>query len=114
MKLNDAVTALGALAQPARLKVFRLLVKQGAEGICAGDLAKHFSLPKPTLSFHLKELANAGLIESRRDGRSIIYCLRTNGMRQLMKFLAQDCCQGRPELCLPEPCSGTSCETTKH
>ena len=113
MKLTDAVSALGALAQPARLKIFRLLVICGGEGICAGDLAKSFGLPKPTLSFHLKELTNAGLIGSSRDGRSIIYRLRPNGMRRLMLFLTEDCCQGRPELCLPDSCSRGDCKTTK-
>ena len=109
MKLNDAVSALAALSQPARLKIFRLLVRQGEEGVCAGDLAKKFSLPKPTLSFHLKELSNAGLIGSRRDGRSIIYFLRPNGIRQVMRFLTEDCCQGRPELCMPEICAEETC-----
>lgn len=101
MKLIDAVATLGALAQPARLKIFRQLVRSDADGICAGDLARRLALPKPTLSFHLKELANAGLIESRREGRSIYYRLCPNRVRQLMKFLTEDCCQGRPELCLP-------------
>ena len=61
MKLNDAVTVLGSLAQQARLKIFRLLVKQGEDGLCAGDISKKLGVPKPTLSFHLKELVNAGL-----------------------------------------------------
>ena len=105
MKLNGAVSALASLAQPTRLKIFRLLVRSGDTGICAGDLAKRFGLPKPTLSFHLKELVNAGLVESGREGRSIIYRLRKNGIRQLMSFLTEDCCQGRPELCMPDRCS---------
>lgn len=100
MKLNEAVTSLAALAQPARLKIFRSLVKVGEVGMCAGDLAEQLELPKPTLSFHLKELVHAGLIDSRREGRSIIYQLRVEGMRKLMTFLSDDCCQGRPELCL--------------
>ena len=101
MKLFDAANALSALAQPSRLEVFRLLVRSGEEGICAGDISKHLNIPKPTLSFHLKELAQAGLVDSRRDGRSIIYRLNVTGMKDLMSFLTEDCCQGRPELCQP-------------
>jgi len=101
MELNDAVTALSALAQPSRLQLFRLLARQGEQGLCAGDISEKLSVPKPTLSFHLKELNHAGLIESQRDGRSIIYRLRVNGMRKLMAFLSEDCCQGHPELCTP-------------
>lgn len=100
MELNEAVTSLAALAQPARLKIFRSLVRVGEAGMCAGDLAEELDLPKPTLSFHLKELVHAGLIDSCREGRSIIYQLRVEGMRDLMTFLSDDCCQGRPELCL--------------
>ena len=102
MELDEAVTALAALAQPARLKIFRYLVRVGNSGVCAGDIAEEFGLPKPTLSFHLKELVHAGLIDSHREGRSIIYQLRVDGMSELMTFLSDDCCQGRPELCLQE------------
>ncbi|HQZ26509.1 MAG: helix-turn-helix transcriptional regulator [Verrucomicrobiales bacterium] len=109
MKLNDAVDALGALAQPARLKVFRLLVKSGEEGMCAGDLSKRLDVPKPTMSFHLKELTNAGLISATRDGRAITYTIRKKGIQQLMTFLTEDCCQGRPELCLPKACAEQEC-----
>lgn len=101
MKLIEAATAMSALAQPNRLEVFRLLVRCGEEGMCAGDISEHLSIPKPTLSFHLKELSHAGLISSTRDGRSIIYRLNVNGMKDLMTFLTEDCCQGRPELCTP-------------
>ena len=113
MKLNDAVQTLSALAQPARLKAFRLLVRDGERGMCAGDLAKRLGLPKPTLSFHLKELSNAGLIDASRDGRSIIYRLRKEGIRRLMQFLTEDCCQGRPELCLPDNCAAEACSTSR-
>lgn len=112
MKINDAVSALGALAQPARLRIFRLLVRSGDDGMCAGDLAKRLRLPKPTLSFHLKELNNAGLIDASRDGRSIIYRLRKEGIQRLMHFLTEDCCQGRPELCLPESCATEVCSAS--
>ncbi|MBT8037699.1 MAG: metalloregulator ArsR/SmtB family transcription factor [Verrucomicrobiae bacterium] len=101
MKPNEAVTALSALAQPTRLDIFRLLVRHGERGLCAGDISQQLETPKPTLSFHLKELSHAGLIESDRVGRSITYRLRISGMRDLMAFLSDDCCQGRPELCTP-------------
>lgn len=104
MKLNDAVTALASLAQPARLKVFRLLVKSPEGGLCAGDISRKVGLPKPTLSFHLKELSRAGLITSEREGRSIKFAVRERGIQQLMTFLTEDCCQGRPELCMPWKC----------
>ena len=105
MKLNDAVNTLAALAQPARLKVFRLLVKSAEGGLCAGDISRKLGIPKPTLSFHLKELSHAGLITSEREGRSIKFAIREKGIQQLMIFLTEDCCQGRPELCLPGKCT---------
>lgn len=105
MEINEAVTALSALAQPARLRIFRHLAKQKEEDrICAGDLSKLLDLPKPTLSFHLKELNQAGLINSEREGRSILYSPNPGGIQRLMSFLTEDCCQGRPELCLPDSC----------
>ncbi|MFT4640464.1 MAG: ArsR family transcriptional regulator [Verrucomicrobiales bacterium] len=106
MKLLEAASALGALAQPSRLEVFRLLVRSG-QGLCAGEIAAQLDVPKPTLSFHLKELTHAGLITAQREGRSIHYQIHVDGMRDLMAFLTEDCCQGRPELCLP---SSTCCE----
>ncbi len=106
MKIDDAVNALGSLAQPARLKVFRLLVKLGDEGMSAGEISSKLQIAKSTLSFHLKELVHADLIESQRRGRTITYRLKPRGMQQLMTFLTEDCCQGRPDLCLPEACQG--------
>ncbi len=104
MELDEAVTALASLAQPARLRVFRLLVAAGDGGLCAGELSDGLQVPKNTLSFHLKELVHSGLIDSERNGRSITYRLRPDGIRQLMHFLTEDCCQGRPDLCLPGAC----------
>lgn len=101
MELTEAVTSLAALAQPARLGVFRMLVKAGGEGTCAGEIADHLSIPKATLSFHLKELTHSGLVERRREGRSIFYRLRPEKIRDLMAYLIEDCCEGRSELCLP-------------
>ncbi|MFC1757426.1 ArsR/SmtB family transcription factor [Planctomycetota bacterium] len=99
--MRDAVTALSALAQESRLRVFRLLVKTGIEGLPAGEIAEELDIPPATLSFHLKELSNACLVESERDGRSIIYRLQVDGIRELVSFVTEDCCQGRPELCMP-------------
>ena len=99
MELRQAVIALTALAQESRLRVFRLLVPAGEAGLPAGEIAERLDIPPATLTFHLKELSHAGLVESRREGRSIIYSLRCDGMSQLLKFLAQDCCKGQPELC---------------
>ena len=99
MKIKQAVAALTALAQDSRLRVFRLLVPAGGEGVAAGEIAEQLGIPAATLTFHLKELSHAGLVESRREGRSIIYSLRVDGMRDLLTFLARDCCNGQPELC---------------
>jgi len=99
MEINQAVRALTSLAHSSRLEVFRLLVSQGR--LCAGELAERMELPKPTLSFHLKELTRSGLIDAEREGRAIYYGVCAPGFRALMDFLAEDCCQGRPELCLP-------------
>lgn len=110
MELKQATLALSALAQPSRLEVFRLLVRSDTE-LSAGEIADNLDVPKPTLSFHLKELNHAGLIEARRDGRSINYRVRVEGVRKLLGFLTEDCCQGRPELCIPtseECCTATN------
>jgi ArsR family transcriptional regulator, arsenate/arsenite/antimonite-responsive transcriptional repressor len=99
MEIKQAVIALTALAQESRLRVFRLLVPAGTDGLPAGEIAERLGIPSATLTFHLKELTHAGLVESRREGRSIIYYLRCDGMRDLLTFLARDCCKGHPELC---------------
>jgi DNA-binding transcriptional ArsR family regulator len=100
MELKQAVIALTALAQETRLKIFRLLVPAGGDGIPAGEIAERLQIPSATLTFHLKELTHAGLVESRREGRSIIYSLKCDGMQSLLTFLAKDCCQGQPDLCI--------------
>lgn len=101
MKTQDAVVKLGALSQESRLEIFRLLVRQGQQGMSAGKIAEEMKIQPNTLSFHLKELTAAGLIQNERQGRSIIYSLVVEGMRDLIQFLTEDCCQGRPELCNP-------------
>lgn len=99
MEMKDAVRTLTALAQDSRLEVFRLLVRSGTEGLSAGTISEYLDIPPPTLSFHLTHLANAKLVEAHREGRSMIYTLKIEGIRELMAFLTEDCCQGRPELC---------------
>jgi DNA-binding transcriptional ArsR family regulator len=101
MKTNQAVAALSALAQDSRLRLFRLLVRVGPEGMSAGAIANRLRIPPATLSFHLKDLVHAGLITARRNGRSIVYALRVEGIRALLAFLVADCCKGQPELCAP-------------
>src|SRR3546814_626082 len=101
MEMKQAIDALAALAQESRLAVFRLLVREGLDGLSAGAIADVLAIPAPTLSFHLNQLSAAGLVVSRRDGRSIIYAANHPRMRDLLGFLVDDCCQGRPELCAP-------------
>ncbi|MBV9989920.1 MAG: helix-turn-helix transcriptional regulator [Alphaproteobacteria bacterium] len=101
METTTAVKRLSALAQEARLDVFRLLVKAGPEGRAAGEIARALDVAPNTLSAQLLVLSNAGLIGARRDGRSIIYSVRFDAMRELLGFLTQDCCGGRPEICAP-------------
>ena len=102
MEQQVAVEALGALAQEARLTVFRLLVKAGPDGMTAGDIAAAVGLAASTMSHHLGALERAGLAQSRRAGRSVIYAADYAGTRRLLAFLMEDCCQGRPELLGPD------------
>lgn len=99
--MNNAVASLSALAHPGRLAAYRLLVKAGPEGMAAGEAARRLEVPANTLSTHLNLLGQAGLVQSRRDGRSIIYSARFDRMGALMAFLAEDCCGGAPEVCGP-------------
>jgi ArsR family transcriptional regulator, arsenate/arsenite/antimonite-responsive transcriptional repressor len=100
MKVKTAVTALAALAQETRLSIFRLLVEAGPEGVSAGRIGETLKVPAATLSFHLKELARAGLASSRQERQFIYYAVDFERMAQLMTFLTQNCCQGMPEKCL--------------
>lgn len=101
MESNIAVQRLSALAHESRLSVFRYLVRKGPEGAPAGEIARTLKIAPNTLSTHLSLLTNSGLTQSRRKGRSIIYSTQYEGMSELMIYLAEDCCQGRPELCAP-------------
>jgi ArsR family transcriptional regulator, arsenate/arsenite/antimonite-responsive transcriptional repressor len=95
----DAVRAFGALANPHRLSVFRALVRVGPEGLPAGELAKSAGIAASTLTFHCKELERAGLIHCWREGRFIRSAIHVANMRDLISYLTEDCCAGRPDLC---------------
>lgn len=97
--MKAAVTALSALAHQGRLSVFRMLVQAGGEGVPAGEIARRLGVPPNTLSANLTILANAGLVDSRREGRSIIYTATYAHMTALLEYLVQDCCGGSPEIC---------------
>lgn len=101
MELKNATNALAALGQPTRLSVFRLLVEAGPEGRMPGEIAEALSLPRPTLSFHLKELAAAGLIQGETRGRYICYRADFDAMNGLIEFLTRNCCGGDQSRCLP-------------
>ena len=109
MQLPTAVEALSALAHGHRLTAFRLLVRAGGEGLPAGEIARELGVLPNTLSTHLAILGHAGLVQSRRDGRSVIYTADYDGMRSLLGFLVADCCAGRPEICAPLADAAQSC-----
>ena len=91
---KQALAALAALAQETRLAIFRLLVETGPEGLQVGAIAERLSLANATLSFHLKELANAGLIVAAPNGRAIIYSANFKTMNALLDYLTENCCAG--------------------
>jgi DNA-binding transcriptional ArsR family regulator len=101
MEKATAIEALGALAHDGRLDVFRLLVVAGPEGMAAGEIARETGAVPSTLSANLSILSRAGLVSARREGRSIIYTAAYGQMRDLLGFLMEDCCGGKPEICAP-------------
>lgn len=101
METKTAVLALASLAQETRLSAFRLLVGAGPGGLPAGEIASQLGVPPATLSFHLKELANANLVSSRVNGRYVIYQADFAAMNALIAYLGEHCCGGQPELCQP-------------
>jgi DNA-binding transcriptional ArsR family regulator len=107
MEEQDVVRSLAALAQPARLQVFRALVIAGPRGMTPSVMAEGSGIPANTLSFHLKELLNAGLVTQERQGRNLIYRASFEHMNALLGYLTENCCQG--EACAVDasvtPCS---------
>lgn len=102
MKSNDALNAFAALAQDSRLCVFRLLVRNAPDGLTVGVMSEQLALPVPTLSFHLKTLAQAGLVSTVKEGRYVRYRAEIEAINALIAFLTDDCCGGHPELCSPK------------
>ena len=94
MKPAQAVKALAALAQDTRLAVFRLLVQAGPEGLAAGVISAKLKLPAATASFHLAQLASAGLVKSRSEGRFVFYSVELARMNEVLSYLTENCCGG--------------------
>jgi DNA-binding transcriptional ArsR family regulator len=101
MDKNLALSALAALGQETRLDVFRLLVQAGPAGIAAGEIAEHLGKLQNTMSAHLKTLSHARLVRTEREGRVVRYFADMTSFRDLLAYLMEDCCNGRPELCRP-------------
>lgn len=107
MEMPEALERLSALSHDTRLSVYRLLMQNGPAGLPAGEIAARLELPAATLSFHLNHLRQARLIGVQRRGRSLIYAADFAGMRALLAYLSENCCQGQPAICgLPvAPCA---------
>ena len=111
MEMKHAVASLSALAHEGRLAIFRMLVQAGPEGIAAGDIARRLAVPPSSLSANLTVLSHAGLVASRRYGRSVIYSAQYPKMTALLAYLLEDCCGGSPEICQPlaQTLANTAC-----
>ena len=107
MRADSAIEALGALAQEHRLALFRLLVQAGDTGMAAGAIAERLGVPNSSLSFHLTQLRNAGLIAQERQHRSLIYRANYPAMNALVDYLMENCCAGADcgaaSACEPNP-----------
>lgn len=113
MNRSQAVSAFAALSQDTRLGIVRLLVKAGPKGIAAGEVADEIGVSASNLSFHLKELQQAGLVSARREARSIIYAANYDALRGLIGFLMRDCCGGIAEICAPIIADPACCKPAK-
>ncbi|MEX2644062.1 MAG: helix-turn-helix transcriptional regulator [Acetobacterales bacterium] len=117
MESKAAVGAFAALAHDTRLTAFRLLVEAGPEGMPAGRIAAELAVPPSTLSAHLAQLERAGLVRSWRVQRNVLYAPDVDGTRSVVRFLTEDCCGGRPEICGflvdagAPACDGDACAT---
>jgi len=114
MDVNDALDAFAALSQETRLWTFRVLVQAGPAGLSAGDIADALGTRQNTLSSHLKLLTSCGLINSRRNGRQIIYSANYDTIKSMVVFLMEDCCAGNAGLCRPVAETVDAAETFSH
>jgi DNA-binding transcriptional ArsR family regulator len=101
MESVNVILALAALAQSTRLDVFRLLVRHEPKGLAAGDIARALAVPQNTMSSHLAVLSRAGLVSTQRFSRSIVYRADLANLQAVILFMLRDCCDGRPEICVP-------------
>ncbi len=113
MDTEATILSLAALAQGTRLEAFRLLIQRVPDGIAAGDLARLLGVPQNTLSAHLNVLARAGLVQSQRHSRSIVYHADLTRLREIVLFLLKDCCNGHADICAPIVADLTTCCLTK-
>jgi ArsR family transcriptional regulator len=109
MQERQALIAFGALSQETRLRILRLLVIGGPGGVAAGALAERVDVSASNVSFHLKELERAGLVTQRRASRSILYSAEYDALSGLIRFLMEDCCSGRAEICAPVVDAASCC-----
>lgn len=108
MNEDAALVAFAALSQETRLRIVRLLIQAGPEGMPAGAIGEAVNATTSRLSFHLTHLEHAGLVQSRREGRFIIYTSVFAAFSGLIRFLMEDCCQGHPQICKPAT-NGSPC-----
>lgn len=113
MDERQALIVFAALSQETRLRILRMLVVAGPEGLAAGAIAEKVEASASNVSFHLKELERGGLVTARRDARSIIYSAEYDVLSGLIRFLMEDCCSGRPEICAPVISAATCCTPLK-
>jgi DNA-binding transcriptional ArsR family regulator len=109
MDEKQVVTMFGALSQETRLRIIRMLVVAGPAGMAAGSIAEAAGVSASNVSFHLKELERAGLVAATRESRSIIYTAAYEQLSGLIRFLMEDCCAGRPEICAPATAVAAAC-----
>lgn len=112
MEQHQALTAFAAMSQETRLRIVRMLVVAGPGGMAAGSIAERLDVSPSNVSFHLKELDRAGLIDQQREARSIIYTANHDTLGGLIRFLMEDCCAGHPNICAPVA-TAPPCTTTK-